>query len=51
MLIGIVVNVMEEEHAKEAKLHSIEPTMSELQDEIKQLKQLVIEISDKRSEN
>ena len=50
MVIGIVVNVMEEEHAKEAKLHSVEPTMSELQDEIKQLKQLVIDISDKNSE-
>ena len=50
MVIGIVVNVMEEEHAKEAKLHSTEPTMSELQDQIIELKQLVTTLSNKNVE-
>jgi voltage-gated sodium channel len=45
MVIGIVVNVMEEEHSKEAKKHSKEPTMEDLQREISELKQMVSELA------
>lgn len=41
MVIGIVVNVMEEEHALERS--SKEPSMTELQDEIRELKALINE--------
>lgn len=41
MVIGIVVNVMEEEHAKVRNEH--EPTISDLQGEIRELKALLIE--------
>ena len=44
MVIGIVVNVMEEEHKAEAMKHSPEPSMSELQKEIHELKQMVSEL-------
>lgn len=44
MVIGIVVNVMEEEHAKvRAEENGKEPTMKELQDEIRELKALLLE--------
>jgi len=44
MIIGIVVNVLEEEHqrqAKEAALAAGEPTLKELQDEIRSLSALL----------
>lgn len=42
MVIGIVVNVMEEEHAKaREEEHKGEPTISDLQDEIRQLKSMI----------
>ena len=41
MVIGIVVNVMEEEHALERS--SKEPSMTELQEEIRELKALINE--------
>lgn len=44
MVIGIVVNVMEEEHKAEAMKHSPEPSMSDLQKEIHELKQMVSEL-------
>lgn len=49
MVIGIVVNVMEEEHAKarEEKTKS-DPTMTDLQEEIRELKQLVVDLSQNR---
>ncbi len=46
MVIGIVVNVMEEEHQKARReAHPEEPTMVDLQTEIKELKQMVSELS------
>ena len=42
MVIGIVVNVMEEEHALERS--SKEPSMTELQDEIRELKTMISEL-------
>ncbi|MGB1322941.1 MAG: ion transporter [Vibrio gallaecicus] len=42
MVIGIVVNVMEEEHARERSKK--EPSMSELQDEIRELKAMIGEL-------
>ena len=48
MVIGIVVNVMEEEHSAEAKRNSTEPTMGELQDEIKELKQMISQLSENK---
>lgn len=41
MVIGIVVNVVEEEKQQERMRINPEPTMSELQQEIKELKQLI----------
>lgn len=42
MVIGIVVNVMEEEHANERAIaNAKEPTMSDLQRQIQELKQLI----------
>jgi voltage-gated sodium channel len=44
MIIGIVVNVLEEEHQRQAKADAMaagEPTLVELQDEIRQLTALV----------
>lgn len=49
MVIGIVVNVMEEEHKAEARAHSKEPTIEDLQQEIRELKQLVSQFA--RSKN
>jgi voltage-gated sodium channel len=46
MVIGIVVNVMEEEHSAEAKRNSTEPTMGELKEEIKELKQMISKLSE-----
>jgi len=44
MVIGIVVNVMEEEHAKEKALkHVGDPTIADLQKEIRELKQIILE--------
>ena len=45
MVIGIVVNVMEEEHALERS--SKEPSMTDLQDEIRELKALITDKLDK----
>lgn len=42
MVIGIVVNVMEEEHALERSAK--EPSMTELQDEIRELKTMISEL-------
>ena len=45
MVIGIVVNVMENEHAQEKKLLDLEqgiPTITDLHSEIKELKALII---------
>lgn len=42
MVIGIVVNVMEEEHARERSKK--EPSMTELQDEIRELKTMIGEL-------
>ena len=42
MVIGIVVNVIEEEHRKERERHlPNQPTMTELQSEIRELKALL----------
>ncbi|SIS72868.1 ion transporter [Neptunomonas antarctica] len=44
MVIGIVVNVMEDEHAQEAKVQAIadgEPTIQDLSDQIKELKAML----------
>ena len=42
MVIGIVVNVIEEEHRKERESHMPEqPSMTELQQEIRELKSLL----------
>jgi len=44
MVIGIVVNVMEEEHAKVKALeHAGDPTIADLQREIRELKQIILE--------
>ena len=46
MIIGIVVNVLEEEHQKLAKEEAIaagEPTLKELREEIQDLKHLLQE--------
>ncbi len=44
MVIGIVVNVMEEEHAKAKALkHANDPTIEDLQREIRELKQIILE--------
>lgn len=45
MVIGIVVNVMEEERSREKK--KTEPTIGELKQEISELKSLVIQLNDK----
>ena len=45
MVIGIVVNVMEEERSREK--NKTEPTLSELQQEILELKNLVLQLNDK----
>ena len=45
MVIGIVVNVMEDEHAKARALeHGNEPTMSELKSELNELKAMIREL-------
>ncbi|WP_100643764.1 ion transporter [Alteromonas facilis] len=49
MVIGIVVNVMEEEHKAEAKKNNPEPSMSELHQEIKALKSLVKQLAETKS--
>ncbi|MFT6974282.1 MAG: hypothetical protein ACJA0E_000270 [Bermanella sp.] len=41
MVIGIVVSVIEKENAKEDAEHNTEPTLSELQQEIKELKSMI----------
>jgi voltage-gated sodium channel len=41
MVIGIVVSVIEKENAKEDAAHNTEPTLSELQQEIKELKSMI----------
>jgi voltage-gated sodium channel len=41
MVIGIVVSVIEKENAKEEAEHNTEPTMSELQQQIKELKSMI----------
>ena len=44
MIIGIVVNVMEEEHAQEAKEQALadgEPTLQDLSDQIQELKEML----------
>lgn len=43
MVIGIVVNVMEEEHSKVRNEQNPEPSMQDLQDEIRELKALIKE--------
>jgi len=46
MIIGIVVNVLEEEHQRQAKADALaagEPTLSELRDEIRALRGLIEE--------
>ncbi|UZE96254.1 ion transporter [Alkalimarinus alittae] len=49
MVIGIVVNVMEEEHAKaRAEEHEGEPTIVDLHSEIKELKQMIVELQKKQ---
>lgn len=45
MVIGIVVNVMEEERSREK--NKTEPTLSELKQEITELKSLIIKLDDK----
>jgi len=48
MVIGIVVNVMEEEHAKaRAEEHPDEPTISDLHDEIQELKGMLLDLTRK----
>lgn len=47
MVIGIVVNVMEEEHAKARNVN--QPTMSELQNDITELRLLVVKLSEKNT--
>lgn len=47
MVIGIVVNVMEEEHAKARNVN--QPSMSDLQNDITELKQLVVKLTEKGS--
>lgn len=45
MVIGIVVNVMEEEHAKaRAEEHKGEPTIQDLHNEIQDLKQIILDL-------
>jgi voltage-gated sodium channel len=45
MVIGIVVNVMEEEHAKaRAEEHENEPTIQDLHNEIQDLKQIILNL-------
>ena len=45
MVIGIVVNVMEDEHAKEKQESAgYEPTMTDLQSEVRELKALILEL-------
>ncbi len=45
MVIGIVVNVMEEEHAKaRAEEHKEDPTIADLHSEIQGLKQMIIDM-------
>jgi len=41
MVIGIVVSVIEKENAKEEAEHNTEPSLSELQNEIRSLKSLI----------
>ncbi len=44
MIIGIVVNVLEEEHQRQARAEALasgEPTLTELRDEIRELRQLL----------
>lgn len=44
MVIGIVVSVIEQEHRKEdEEAHAAEPTISDLQNEIRELKELVVQ--------
>jgi len=47
MVIGIVVNVMEEEHSKEKNKN--EPSMSELKTEITELKKLILKLDGQHS--
>ncbi|MFT5635380.1 MAG: voltage-gated sodium channel [Cognaticolwellia sp.] len=47
MVIGIVVNVMEKEHAKE--INKNEPSLSELKQEITALKTLILKLDDKNN--
>lgn len=54
MVIGIVVNVMEEEHSKQRKAEqdaSGEPTIESLQSEIVELKHLVLEVKHSLNSN
>lgn len=44
MVIGIVVNVMEEEHKAEAAKHNNEPSIADLQREIQELKGMVSDL-------
>lgn len=45
MVIGIVVNVMEEEHAKaRAEKHKEDPTIADLHSEIQDLKQMIVDM-------
>ena len=45
MVIGIVVNVMEDEHAKARALeHEGEPTLADLKSEIRELKVMIQEL-------
>ena len=53
MVIGIVVNVLEDEHSKEREVKAAEenkdlPTLSELQQEILELKALIIQQSQQK---
>lgn len=50
MVIGIVVNVMEQEHAKASQASDTEPSISELQREILELKAMVRGLADKKSD-
>ncbi|KMT66395.1 ion transporter [Catenovulum maritimum] len=48
MVIGIVMNVMEEEHLKaKQEKHGVEPSMTELKQEINELKQMIKQLSEK----
>lgn len=51
MVIGIVVSVIEKENAKEDAEHNTEPSLSELQTEIQELKSMIQTLSSNANQN